>query len=96
MSIGKKIKYYRELNNITQKELARKIGIGVASIQRYEREETKPPIDIILELASVLKIGVSDLILVNVSAPMTKIIEKPLSEYSTKELLEELLRRNYK
>lgn len=39
--IGENVKKYREKANLTQAELAEKIGIGTASVSRIERGEKR-------------------------------------------------------
>jgi len=41
-SVGHKIKYYRNKNDLTQQELADKIGVTWEMISRYERGSTSP------------------------------------------------------
>jgi transcriptional regulator with XRE-family HTH domain len=61
MNIGEKIKYFRTKCNLTQKQLAEKVGIGVASIQRYERNELKPNIGTLNKITTALGISINDL-----------------------------------
>ena len=42
MIYSKKIKEYRELTLITQKELAKKLGVGVVNISRWENDHFQP------------------------------------------------------
>ena len=42
MSVGKRLKELRQSLNLTQKELAKELEVGVATIQRYERDEREP------------------------------------------------------
>ncbi|MFT8347755.1 helix-turn-helix domain-containing protein [Clostridium saccharoperbutylacetonicum] len=62
MTIGEKIKKYRKHNKLTQKQLAEKVCVGVASIQRYERDELKPNIGILDKIADIFCIPVTDLL----------------------------------
>ena len=41
-SLGEKIVYYRWLKGMTQKELAKKIGVDPTTLARWERKEKKP------------------------------------------------------
>jgi transcriptional regulator with XRE-family HTH domain len=56
MNVGELIKKYRKLRKMTQKELAEKTNIALMSIQRYERNERQPTIDIIMNISSALDI----------------------------------------
>ena len=62
MSIAKAIKRYRLSQGLTQLDLAIKINKTVRSIQRYEKGDILPPIDVISEIAKVLRVTTSDLI----------------------------------
>ena len=65
MTLGEKIRKYRSLNNLTQKELGMAIGFSAATadsrIRKYERDVMAPKHDIRLKLASVLDIDISAL-----------------------------------
>jgi len=56
-----KIEQIRKSKKMTQKELAEKAGIGIRSIQRYERGERSPTIKILYKIADGLKVNVSQL-----------------------------------
>ena len=57
MKIGGRIKELRLLNNLTQKELANKLGLTPKMISFYENSERTPPIDIILKLVSIFDVS---------------------------------------
>lgn len=57
--IGSKIRYYRELKNLTQDELAEQLGTTRQSISRYETGERKANQDILFELADIFKISIN-------------------------------------
>ncbi|QBX25353.1 Helix-turn-helix [Streptococcus henryi] len=59
--IGEKIKYYRKLNNWTQEELGRKVGIGKNAIGNYERGFRSPKKDTVFALANAFDISIDDL-----------------------------------
>ena len=42
MGLGERLKLVRERLGMTQKEFAEFLGVGIASVQRYEREERIP------------------------------------------------------
>jgi len=41
-TLGERIVYYRRLGGVTQKELAKKIGVDPATLARWERGEREP------------------------------------------------------
>ena len=59
---GKKLKICREEKKISQSKLAKLIGVHHSIIGRYEREETKPTIDVVTNLAKALNTTVGYLL----------------------------------
>lgn len=57
--IGNKIRYYRELRNMTQDELAERLGTTRQSVSRYENGERKANQDILFDLADIFKISIN-------------------------------------
>ena len=58
--IANKIKYYRELNNITQQELAELLNTTQQTIARYENAERKAGNDILFTLADYFGISINN------------------------------------
>lgn len=61
MGFKENLKKYRKLNNLTQKELADKIGKKSLVISRYEKGDIAPPVSVIQELANVLNVPANTL-----------------------------------
>lgn len=61
MALGNLIKYRRHEKNLTQKQLADKAGISLMSVQRYERNERKPTVEILEKIAAAFGISVANL-----------------------------------
>ena len=59
--IGKKIKYYREENSLTQQELADKIGVTWEMVSRYERGINEP-YSRIKDIAKALNVDLNELL----------------------------------
>ncbi|MBQ8682426.1 MAG: helix-turn-helix transcriptional regulator [Selenomonadales bacterium] len=62
MRIGKRIKEARRKLKLTQMELAESIGRTESSVRKYEAGKVTIPIDVIAEIAYVLKVPAFDLI----------------------------------
>ena len=62
MSIGKKIKKYRELNKMTQKDVAEILEVEPGTISKYESEIIEPNIQSLKRLAETFNITVDELI----------------------------------
>ena len=56
-----RIKYYRELQNMTQKELADRLGTNVRNVRRWENGETIPNVLEALKIAKVLEVPFKDI-----------------------------------
>ena len=64
------IKKYRKLNNMSQDDLAEKLGVSRQSISLWETGQTQPTIDNIVALAKVFSVS-ADALLDNDAAPLT-------------------------
>lgn len=62
MSIGSNIKRYREEYNLTQEQVADKIGVTFQAVSSWERDEYKPDTDKLLHLAELFDVSVSALV----------------------------------
>lgn len=59
--IGNKIKYYRNINKLTQDELGEKLGVKKATISHYENGIRTPDQNYLFELAEIFSISIDDL-----------------------------------
>ncbi len=62
MNIGKKIKEYRENKNMTQKEIAKILGVEAGTISKYESGMIEPNIESIKKLADTFEITIDELL----------------------------------
>lgn len=62
MAIGQKIRQGRELLNMTQMELARKIRVGPSTVEKFESGLQRPDTQTILNISTVLDIPASVLL----------------------------------
>lgn len=60
--IGDTIRDLRKLKGISQKELAERTGLSIATIQGYEQKKYKPGTDSILKLSVGLGVPIVDLL----------------------------------
>ena len=70
--IGKKITDLRKNNNMTQMELADKLGISFQAVSNWERGNTMPDISKLPELAEIFHISVDELL--NGKAPLVEAV----------------------
>ncbi len=78
--IGKKITDLRKANNMTQMELADKLGISFQAVSNWERGNTMPDISKLPELAEIFHISVDELL--NEKAPLVEaVLNDTVDEY---------------
>jgi transcriptional regulator with XRE-family HTH domain len=65
MTIGNLIKQRRLEQNITQINLAKRIGVSRQTISNWENDKTLPDIDYIIELAQLFNLSVDQLLAVD-------------------------------
>jgi transcriptional regulator with XRE-family HTH domain len=63
MSLAKKIADLRKERNLTQKELAKSIGVHFSHMSRYERGISLPSIDVVKKIAQVFSVSTDYLLL---------------------------------
>ena len=61
MELGKKIRQFRFRANLTQEQLADKLGIGPQSVSKWETGRGYPDISLIEPLATALGVSVIEL-----------------------------------
>lgn len=59
--VASKIKYFRQLNKMTQKELGEKVGVAHNTISSYESGTNEPEQDMLFKLAQAFNISINDL-----------------------------------
>ncbi|MBD5131144.1 MAG: helix-turn-helix transcriptional regulator [Clostridiales bacterium] len=62
MNIGEELKYHRQKANLSQRELAKLIGISQQNISRWENNEVEPSISSLIVLADYYGITLDELI----------------------------------
>ena len=61
MYIENRIRIYRAIHNLTQAELALKVGLSQTTIVQFEQGRSLPRIDKAIELANLFNISVAEL-----------------------------------
>lgn len=69
--IAERIKFLRESNNLTQSELARKLGITRSSVNAWEQGISVPSTQYVVELARLFNVSVDYLLGVDGSAVLS-------------------------
>ena len=78
LNLGDKIKYYRNLKKLTQKQLSGMTGISEIAIRKYESNQRKPKIENIIKIAIALEIPSN--LLVGSDINITNLIDR--SDYN--------------
>ena len=60
VSIGKKIRYYRETKKWTQEDFAEKAGLSLTYVGMIERGEKVPKLETFINIANVLGVEISE------------------------------------
>lgn len=62
-NLGERVLDLRKKINLTQADLAQRIGISLTQLARYERNEVHPPADVLKKMADVLNTSIDYLIM---------------------------------
>ena len=62
MSFAKKLSKLRKEKGLTQQEMAKKVGVGIAQIRRYEKGTSSPTLKVIKNIAKTLGTSTDELI----------------------------------
>lgn len=62
MTNGERIKYLREKNDFTQKDIATKLGVEPAAISKYELDMREPNIEAIKKLSTIFNVSIDYLL----------------------------------
>ena len=62
MSVNEKVRLFRELNQLSQEEMAERMNMSVAGYAKIERGETNISLHKLKQIASVLQIDLLDLV----------------------------------
>lgn len=62
MELGDKIAHYRQMQNMTQEDLAEKLGITPQAISKWERNQSMPDIDTFARLCMILSVDANEML----------------------------------
>lgn len=79
MAFANKLTEIRKNKNLTQQELAEKVGVGISQMRRYEKGSSSPTLDVIKNLAITLGVSTDELIFDNSErVAASRILDKEL------------------
>lgn len=82
MSFGERLKKLRGELNLTQAELAEKVGVSRATIAGYETKGKEPPYDTLVQLADTLKCSTDYLLGYSTERISADRIKETIPDYS--------------
>ena len=62
VEIGKQIKYLRQQQEMTQKQLASHLNVAHNTVSQYEKGVTAPPLDVVVRLAKLFDVSADSLL----------------------------------
>lgn len=84
-NVGDNIRKYREISNLSQKQLASKLGISNSRVSNWEQGSNNPPADMIADICEALNVSASELLGVKLAADELSVDERRvIKEYRTK------------
>lgn len=86
MNMGEKIKRIRKAHNMTQEELASKIGVSTNSVHRYEHGTRNISFDTLEKIASVFGMSIEEVACYDDSKEIGTITKEVYREYFCKRL----------
>ena len=83
MNLGNKIMTLRKKNNMSQEELAEKVGVTRQTISKWELEETSPDITQAKTLSNIFKVCAADSIATLFQSTLSLLFTKNSLTFST-------------
>ena len=65
--IGARLRYFRELRGLSQKEFAAQIGVSSSRVSNWEQGVNRPDADILASICHALRISANDLLDIRLS-----------------------------
>ena len=65
--IGKRIRKYREAKNISQRDLANKIGVSSSRVSNWEQGINRPDVDFLASICKALQVSPAELLDIRIS-----------------------------
>lgn len=74
-AIGKRVKRYRKIRNITQEELSNRVDVTCSHISNIENAKTKVSLPLLVDIANALEVSVDDLLCDNVKKDKLLVVQ---------------------
>ena len=89
LTIGENIRKYRKKNDLTQEELAERLGVTYQSVSRWENGTTYPDLELLPSISELLAVTVDELI------GMSQIEKEKRAKETFDELRRECIKKDY-
>jgi len=96
LQLGQRIKELRKAKNLTQEELAEKIGIGTPNISYFENGKFTPTLETMQKIANVLDVEIYELYMFKSQKSYSDIKKELLTAIDTSEITARMLFNFYK
>ena len=83
MELGQRIKDYRNLNKMSQEELAERVYVSRQTISSWENDKSYPDIHSLLMLSEIFNVSLDDLVKGDIEIMKEKISENVISRFKT-------------
>lgn len=93
-TIGENIKKLRAEHDVTQKELAERLGLSFQAVSKWENEEVMPDILLLPEIAAFFEVSIDDLFKENIVTYASR-AERLMAVYERTGKLEDFIKANY-
>ena len=80
MAFADKLSTIRQSRKLTQQQLAKKVGIGISQMRRYEKGNSSPTLEVIKNIALTLGTSTDELIFDDNDIAQGKILDRKLLE----------------
>ena len=89
MTLGEKLKYYREQRGLSQPDVAKRLKVTTRTIQFYEKDERKPNNERLLDIAEYLAVPPEKLLTANDSITEDSLIREGNADADVTRLIKE-------
>lgn len=74
-AIGKRIRRYRKMHDITQEELSNRVDVTCSHISNIENAKTKVSLPLLVDIANALDVSADDLLCDNVKKDKSMVVQ---------------------
>lgn len=91
-NIATNLLYYLKERNMSQKEMADKLGVARSSVNNWIKNNNLPDIDLLQQICEILNITLAELLGIDLNDSYTEIEKKIIMQYRNKPELQEAVK----